>query len=104
MQILITPAEFADWEPRQPVRFALLNGQPVRLPVGEQAAPRLSCIRTIAARVLASGASVETWLTTPSPALGGLAPADLAAEDEQGCQMVLRLLIDLGREGAANHG
>ncbi len=42
MLTAMTPDEFAEWEPQQPVRFALKDGQPMRLPEADQGFARVA--------------------------------------------------------------
>ncbi len=62
MPTAMTAAEFAEWEPRQPVRFALVDGQPMRLPEADQGPTRLERVRQVAARTLASSEAAANWM------------------------------------------
>ena len=100
----MTEAEFTDWEARQPLRFEIVDGSPARLPEADQAPSRLARVRTVAERVLGSREAAVTWMTSGYQATGGLEPEVLAAESEEGCQLVLRALVVMGRQQEATHG
>lgn len=53
----MTPAEFAEWEPNQPLRFDLVDGIPVPRPERDQVASRLARVRKVAAGASAPGCS-----------------------------------------------
>lgn len=94
----MTEAEFRTWEACQPLAFELVDGLPVRLPDEGQGPARLTRVRRLAVKVLADEAAVVAWMATPLAELGGLEPEALAAEGEDGCQMVLQALVRLGRQ------
>jgi hypothetical protein len=48
-------------------------------------------------KVLLDEAEVADWMGTPQVELGGLEPEALAADGEDGCQLVLRELVRMGR-------
>jgi uncharacterized protein (DUF2384 family) len=100
----MTEAEFRTWEARQPMALELVDGRPVRLPDEVQAPARLARVRQLAVKVLTDEAAVRAWLCTPRAEFGGLEPEALANDGEDGCQMVLRTLVALGRQRAASGG
>ena len=71
---MITPAEFATWNARQPMAFALVDGLPVRLPEADQAPSRLARRRHVAARILPMDEAIQGWMATPQVLLGGQRP------------------------------
>ncbi len=97
----ITEAEFTTWEALQPMAFGLVDGRPVRLPHEEQGPARLARVRQLAVKVLADEPAVTAWMGTPLAELGGLEPDALAADGEDGCQMVMQELVRLGRQREA---
>jgi uncharacterized protein (DUF2384 family) len=97
----IAKAEFNTWEAQQPLRFELANGRPVRLPDADQGPSRVARVLQIAGRTLADQAAAEAWMRTPQAALGGPEPEALAADSEEGCQIVLRALVALSRHREA---
>jgi uncharacterized protein (DUF2384 family) len=100
----MTEAEFKEWEVRQPVRFELVAGVPKRLPESEKGPSRLARVRLIAERALGSQAAAEMWMASAPPAIGGLEPRALAANCEEGCQLVLQALVTIGRRREAACG
>jgi uncharacterized protein (DUF2384 family) len=100
----MTEAEFRTWEARQPMAFELVDGCPVRLPDEDQGPARLARVRQLAVKLLADEAAVAAWMSMPLAELGGLEPEVLAADDEDGCQLVLRELVRLGRQREAAGG
>lgn len=97
MPIAMSQAEFAEWEPRQCIRFGLVDGQPVRLPDADQRQSRVARVRLVAAKILANRDDVDAWMGNPQHVLGGLEPDALAADSEEGCQLVLRRLVTMAR-------
>ncbi len=93
----LSEAEFRTWEAQQPLAFELVDGCPVRLPDDCQGPSRLARLRQLAMEVLADAAAAEAWISTPQIELGGLEPETLALDGEEGCQLVLRELVRLGR-------
>jgi len=104
MPTAMTAAEFAEWEPRQPVRFALVDGRPMRLPEADQGPDRVERVRQIAAKTLGAPEAVDAWLRNPQAVLGGLEPEAVAADGEEGCQLVLRTLVTMARLREASLG
>jgi hypothetical protein len=104
MPTAMTAAEFAEWEPRQPVRFALVDGRPMRLPEADQGPARIARVRQVAAKILASPEAVDAWMLSPQAILGGLEPEAVAADGEEGCQLVLRTLVTMARLREASLG
>ena len=47
MPIVMAPAKFAEWEPKQPRRLELIDGKPMPLPQADQAASRLVFVRQV---------------------------------------------------------
>lgn len=94
---MVEEAEFRTWETHQQLRFALVDGRPVRLPDADQGPSRVAGVRQIAARALADQTAADAWIGSPQADLGGLEPEALAADSEEGCQIVLRALVALGR-------
>jgi len=76
---------------QQPLPFALIDGQPAPSPAADDPTARLAKLRQVATTVM--GDRAEGWIANPTPALGGLAPVDLAADSEEGCQEAIRHLI-----------
>jgi len=99
----MSASEFDIWEPQQIVRFGLIHGRPFRLREAAQADSRLARARHIARLALGKDESA-LWLTAPNLELNGLAPDALASESEEGCQCVLRLLVELVRRAEVTHG
>ncbi len=97
-------AEFRTWQAQQPVQFDLVDGRPARLPENAQAASRLARVRLLAARILTDRAAAAAWLGSPQAALGGLEPEALAADGEEGCELVMRELVAMGRKQEAAGG
>ena len=104
MNTAFNPADFDIWEARQPIRFGLGDGYPRRLPDEEQAPSRVTRVRQIAFRVLGSQDAVTEWITAPDARLGGSKPETLASGDEEGCQIVLRALVAMGRRRGTSLG
>jgi uncharacterized protein (DUF2384 family) len=98
---MVTEAEFRTWEARQPLAFELVDGCPVRLPDEDQGPSRLARVQQLAIKVLADEAAVGSWMGTPQVELGGLEPEAVAADSEEGCQLVLQALVALGRQREA---
>ena len=98
MSIMMTEVEFRTWEARQPLRFELVDGRPVRLADEDQGQSRLARVRRTASQILADEDLVRTWVATPLDSLGGLEPDAVAAESEDGCQLVLRALVMSSRQ------
>ena len=97
MSQAIKEVEFRTWEAQQKLRFELSDGRPVRLPDEHHGAYRLARVRNVASRVLVDEQAVVAWMGTPLVELGGLEPEVLAADSEDGCELVLRELVRLGR-------
>ncbi len=96
-------AEFRDWAAEQPIRFGLVDGVRVRLAEEHQGGARLALAGAMAIRGFGSAEAADAWLTTPTPDLGGLSPADLIAESDEGSRLALmalvrrhRLMLDAG--------
>jgi uncharacterized protein (DUF2384 family) len=104
MPTAMTAAEFAEWEPRQPLRFALVDGQPMRLPEADQGPARVERARQIAARTFGATEAVDAWMCSPQAILGGLEPEAVAVDSEEGCQLVLRTLVTMARLGETSLG
>jgi uncharacterized protein (DUF2384 family) len=98
---MVTEAEFRTWEARQPLAFELVDGCPVRLPDEDQGPSRLARVRLLAMKVMADEAAITAWMGGPQVELGGLEPETLALDGEEGCQLVLRELVRLGRQREA---
>ncbi len=98
-----TEAEFRTWEAQQPLAFELVDGRPVRLPDDHQGPSRLARVRQLALKVLADEAAIAAWMGAPQVELGGLEPEALAADGEEGCQLVLRELVRMGRLIEGSH-
>ena len=96
--IMMTEFEFRTWEARQPLRFDLVDGRPVRLPDEDQGQSRLARVRRTARQILADEDSLRTWMAAPLNALDGFGPEAVAAESEDGCQLVLKLLVMSSRQ------
>jgi len=103
MSEALSEAEFRTWEAQQPLAFELVDGCPVRLPDDCQGPSRLARLRQLAMKVLTDAAAVEAWISAPQVKLGGLEPEALAADGEEGCQLVLRELVRMGRLIEASH-
>jgi uncharacterized protein (DUF2384 family) len=103
MSETMTEAEFRTWEAQQPLAFKLVNGRPARLPDDHQGPSRLARLRQLARKVLSDEAALEAWISTPQIELGGLEPEALAVDGEEGCQLVLRELVRMGRLIEASH-
>jgi uncharacterized protein (DUF2384 family) len=101
MSETMTEAAFRAWEARQPLAYELVGGRPVRLPDADQGRSRVARAQQIAGRVLADHSAADAWMRSPLAALGGLEPEALAADSEEGCQIVLRALVALGRRREA---
>jgi hypothetical protein len=71
--------EFSTWEVRQPLRYDLVDGSPVRRPESEQASARIRRLTEIAGMVFSGPAAADAWLAASRPKLSGLRPAELAA-------------------------
>ncbi len=97
MSEAMTETAFRAWEARQPLAYELVDGRPVRLPDDHQGPSRLARVRLLAMKVLADEAAVTAWMGAPQVELGGLEPEALAADGEEGYQLVLRELVRLGR-------
>lgn len=104
MSEALTEADVKVWEASQPLRFALVDGRPARLPEHAQSPSRLARVRLIAGRVLTDEAEVAAWLGSPQAMLGSLEPEALAADGEEGCELVLRELVKMGRRWEAAGG
>ena len=100
----INVTEFRTWQAQQPVQFDLVDGRPARLPENAQAASRVARVRLLAGRILTDGAAVAAWLGSPQAVLGGLEPEALAADGEEGCELVMRELVAMGRKQEAAGG
>ncbi len=98
MSETMAKGEFETWEAQQPLRFELVDGRPVRLPDDCQVPSRLARVRQLATKVLAGEAAIGAWMAAPQVELGGLEPEAVAADSEEGCQMVLQALVALGRQ------
>ncbi len=101
MAVTMTEAAFLAWVAQQPLAFELVDGRPVRLPDDCQVPSRLARVRQLATKVLAGETAAEAWISTPQVELGGLEPETLALDGEEGCQLVLRELVRLGRQREA---
>jgi hypothetical protein len=101
MSEMVSEAEFRVWEAQQQLVFALIDGRRVRLPDADQGPSRVARVRHIAARALADHSAADAWMRSPLAARGGLEPEALAADSEEGCQIVLRALVALGRHREA---
>jgi len=97
MSEALSEAEFRTWEAQQPLAFELVDGCPVRLPDDRQGPSRLARVRQLATKVLAGEAALVAWMSAPQIELGGLEPETLVLDGEEGCQLVLRELVRLGR-------
>ena len=85
--------DLATWAAQQPLAYALKEGRLVLSAEHHQAPSRLATLRHIAKGVFGNPKQVDAWMATASSDLGGLAPADLAIDSEEGSQLVLRTLI-----------
>ena len=103
MSETMTEAEFSTWEAQQPLAFELVDGRPVRQRDDCQGPSRLARVQLLAMKVLADVAAVTAWMVAPQVELGGLEPEALAADGEEGCQLVLRELVRMGRLIEASH-
>ena len=81
------------WAARQPLAYELVEERLVLSAEEHQAPARLAALRRIAKGVFGHSDQANAWLTRPSPDFGGLSPADLANDSEEGNQLVLRTLI-----------
>lgn len=90
-------AEFRDWAAEQPIRFGLVDGRRARLPEEHQGGARLALARAMAIRGFGSAEAADAWLVTPTPDLGGLSPADLITESDEGSRLALIALVRLHR-------
>ena len=104
MSETMTEVEFRAWEAQQQLSFALIDGRPVRLPDENEGPSRLARVRQLATKVLADQAAADAWMGAPQVELGGVEPEALAADSEEGCQIVLRALVALGRHQEAAGG
>ena len=86
-------SERSDWAAQQPLAYELVGGRLVRLGNEHQGPARLAVMRRIAEGVFGCAERAVAWIATPSPQFGGLSPADLANENEEGSQLALRALI-----------
>jgi hypothetical protein len=77
---------------QQPLPFAPTNSYSAPPPAAGEAPARLARLRRVATGVMGDQAAA-VWLETPSAALGGLAPIDLAADSNEGCHEALRQLM-----------
>ncbi len=89
----MTEAEFDEWDVCQPIRFDLIDSRPVRRPDEQQGPARVQLLAETANRVFRDLADAEIWMTFPNPDLGDLAPLEVAAGSEAGCQSALRNLV-----------
>lgn len=85
--------ERAAWAAQQPRLYELVGDRLVLSPEHAQAPSRTAALRHVAEQVFGHVNQANTWLTTPSAALGGLSPADLAEEGDEGSQLALQALI-----------
>jgi hypothetical protein len=95
--------EFREWAARQPLGFGLVDGQRVRLAEEHQGEARLALARAMAIRAFGAPEAADAWLATPTSDLGGLSPADLVTESDEGRRLALialvrrqRLMLDAG--------
>ena len=101
MSETMAKGEFETWEAQQPLRFEQVDGRPVRLPDDRQGPSRLVRVQQLAMKVFADEVAVGVWMAAPQAGLGGLEPETLAADGEEGCQLVLQALVRLGRQREA---
>ena len=85
--------DLAAWAAQQPLACELVEGRLVLSAEHHQAPAGLAALRHIANGVFGNPDQADAWLATPSPDFGGLAPADLTNDSEEGSQLVLRTLI-----------
>ena len=85
--------ELVEWAAQQSIAFEVVSGRVVRSAEEGQAPFRLAALRQMAEGVFGPGDQAAVWLATPSAELGGVSPADLANENEDGHQLALRTLI-----------
>ena len=85
--------EFLEWAAGQTFRFGLIDGRRVRLDEEQQVEGRLALARNIATRAFGTVDAADDWLATPTPDLGGLSPADLIAESDEGGRLALLALV-----------
>ena len=90
-------AEFLEWAAGQPTRFGVVDGRRVRLAEEHQGEGRLALARGIAMRAFGSADTADAWLAAPTPDLGGLSPADLITENDEGSRLALLALVRLHR-------
>ncbi len=88
-----TDAKFTAWASSQPLLFAMVDGRPARLPEEHQGRGRLALARGIAVRAFGSEAVADAWLEAATPDLGGLSPADLVADSDEGSRLALLHLV-----------
>jgi uncharacterized protein (DUF2384 family) len=104
MSEMVSEAEFRVWQAQHQMSFVIIDGRPARLPDADQGPSRVARVRQIAGRVLADQDAADAWMRSPQAALGGLEPEALAADSEEGCQIVLQALVALGRHQEAAGG
>ena len=97
----MSPEDFSKWAARQSLEYDLVDGRPVRKPDEQQALFRLGTLGEIAQAVFGEPNEAADWLATPNAELCGLCPTDVAAESEEGRQLVLRTLVR--RRAAGSH-
>ena len=90
---MLNDTDLAVWAAQQPLAYELVEERLVLSAEEHQMPARLAALRRIADGVFGSPSQTDAWLITPSPDFGGLAPADLANDSEEGGQLVLRTLI-----------
>jgi hypothetical protein len=86
-------AEFTAWVASQPLLFGVVDGRGTRLPEERQGDGRLALARGIAVRAFDSEAAADAWLAAATPDLGGLSPADLVADSDEGSRLALFHLV-----------
>ena len=89
----VDDAESTAWMATQPLLFGVVDGRRARLPEERQGDGRLALARGIAVRAFGSEAVADAWLEAATPDLGGLSPADLVVDSDEGSRLALLHLV-----------
>jgi hypothetical protein len=97
----MSSADFNHWAARQPLAYELVDGVPVRHAKERQSPFRVAVVNALAEVVFEQPDVATAWLSTACSEFGGLSPADVAAESEDGSQFVLRSLLQWHRRASS---